>query len=216
MTVMINNDADKFTEHLLAINDAINLESCARLWQNIATHYSESKRAYHNLNHLQQLFTQFEQIEQQLAQPNIVALALYYHDVIYDPKRSDNELKSAEYAVRHLQDYLSAEQCRRLHALIIMTADHQLDDSADLDAAYLLDMDLSILGTEWSDYQHYAQAVRQEYQHVTTEDYRIGRVQVLRGLLAHSQLYLTEYYYERLERHARSNIQREISALLEG
>ncbi len=144
-------------------------------------------------------------------------MALYFHDVIYEPTRSDNELKSAEYAVAALRCYLSEEQCQYIYALIMMTATHQLnewtDPNKDSDAAYLLDMDLSILGAPWSEYQQYAQAVHQEYAHIAKEDYRTGRIAVLEKLLTHPMLYLTEYYHARLEEQARNNIKREITLL---
>ena len=206
-----------FEWHLTAINNAIEPAILKALWQDIAVRYNESQRAYHSLQHIQQLFSQFEQIKHQLHEPHIIALALYYHDVIYDPRRSDNELKSAEYAVEALKGYLSAEQCQHIYALIMMTATHELHECLDKDtvsdAAYLLDMDLSILGTPWSEYQVYAQAVRQEYRHIANEDYRTGRIAVLQKLLAHPVLYLTAYYHNYFEVQARDNIKREISLL---
>jgi len=209
-----------FDWHLTAINNAIKLAKVNALWQDIAVRYNESQRAYHSLQHIQQLFSQFEQIKHQLHEPHIIALALYYHDVIYDPRRSDNELESAEYAVEALKGYLSAEQCQHIYALIMMTASHQIadiDEGSDKarksDAAYLLDMDLSILGASWPEYERYAQAVHQEYAHISNIDYRVGRIAVLTGLLAHPTLYLTDYYYARLEEQARQNIKREIKIL---
>ncbi len=206
-----------FEKHLTVLNSGIEPERVNRLWQDIASRYSETVRAYHTLEHLQQLFTQFEKIEHKLQQPSIIAIALFYHDVIYGPKRSDNELKSAVYASEVLNEYLTIEQIKRIYTLIIMTADHQLndldsDDKEASDAAYLLDMDLSILGAPWPDYEQYAKAVRQEYSHVTVADYRAGRTKVLQGLLAHPRLYLTDYY-QRLESQARQNIEREITLL---
>ena len=206
-----------FSMHLSALNSAITPAVITDLWQDIATRYNEPQRAYHTLKHIQQLFEQFDQIKDKLYEPHIIALALYYHDVIYEPRRSDNELKSAEYAVEALKDYLSAEQCQHIYALIMMTATHQLnewtDPNKDSDAAYLLDMDLSILGAPWYQYDQYAQAVRQEYVHVAKEDYRTGRITVLQKLLTHTTLYLTDYYHSRLEEQARDNIKHEISLL---
>ena len=183
--------------------------------------YNEPQRAYHSLQHIQQLFGPYDQVKGNLHEPHIIALAIYYHDVIYEPTRSDNELKSAEYAVESLTGYLNAEQCQHIYALIMMTASHQVDKWSDetnegekySDAAYLLDMDLSILGSSWSVYEHYSHAVRQEYAHVSDDDYRVGRMAVLKELLAHPTLYLTDYYYERLEKQARKNIEHEITLL---
>ncbi|MGP9690841.1 hypothetical protein [Psychrobacter sp. NC44] len=210
-----------FTRHLSAISSYITPENASILWQDIAMRYNEPQRAYHSLQHIQQLFGQFDQVKNNLHEPHIIALALLYHDVIYEPTRSDNELKSAEYAVESLTGYLSAEQCQHIYTLIMMTASHQIDKWSNKvkereeysDAAYLLDMDLSILGSSWSVYEHYSHAVRQEYAHVSDDDYRVGRMAVLKELLAHPTLYLTDYYYERLEKQARKNIEHEITLL---
>ena len=203
----------RFVQTLLAIDNTITSAISQALWQDIRQHYNEAHRAYHNLSHLKQLFIQFDDIKQHLQQPYLVALALYYHDVIYDPTRTDNEAKSAGYAVEQLQSYLNAKQCQRICTLIMMTAAHQLSDNTDRDAAYLLDMDLSILGAPWANYKKYAQAVRQEYAHVSDAEYCTGRASVLNSLLAHPALYLTDYYYSRLEKQARANIKREIILL---
>ena len=207
----------RFAMYLAAIANNIDPVEVQALWQTVNTRYNEAQRAYHTLSHIEQLFAQFEQVESQLDEPHIIALALYYHDVIYEPTRSDNELKSAEYAIESLSPYLTTEQCQRIYVLIMMTATHQLDELMDAnkrsDAAYLLDMDLSVLGTAWSEYAQYASAVRQEYAHVPVTDYRTGRTAVLKGLLAHPRLYLTDFYFERLEKPARDNIKREITAL---
>ena len=206
-----------FEWHLTAINNAIEPAILIALWQDIAVRYNESQRAYHSLRHVQQLFTQFAQIKHHLNEPHIIALALFYHDVIYAPTRADNELKSAEYAVEALRPYFSAAQCQYIYALIMMTANHKLAECSNaqknFDSAYLLDMDLSILGASWSEYEQYAQAVRQEYAHVSNIDYRVGRIAVLTELLAHPTLYLTDYYSTRLETQARQNIKREIKIL---
>ncbi|CAM3596888.1 hypothetical protein GCM10016272_20750 [Psychrobacter glaciei] len=206
-----------FAMHLSAIANDIDRVEVEMLWQAAATRYNEAHRAYHTLHHIKQLFAQFEQVKHNLYEPHIIALALHYHDVIYEPTRADNELKSADYAVEALQKYLSAEQCQHIYALIMMTATHQLDALADddkcSDAAYLLDMDLSVLGAAWSEYEAYASAVRKEYAHVPATDYCIGRTAVLKGLLAHPRLYLTDYYFERLEKQARDNIKRELTSL---
>ena len=206
-----------FAQHFTAINSAVESEKVNNLWQDIAIRYSENQRAYHSLQHIEQLFAQFKQIKHILNEPHIIALALFYHDVIYAPTRSDNELKSAEYAVEALRPYFSAAQCQYIYALIMMTANHKLAECSNaqknFDSAYLLDMDLSILGASWLEYEQYAQAVRQEYAHVSNADYSVGRRAVLTGLLAHLKLYLTDYYYDRLEKQARQNIKREIKIL---
>lgn len=207
----------RFFVHLSAMNSDVTLAEAKTLWLDIAALYNETQRTYHSLCHIDQLFGEFDRIAAHLHEPHLIALALFYHDVIYNPARSDNELKSAAYAVETLRCYLSDEQCQHIYALIMMTANHQLDELTDnqkrSDAAHLLDMDLSILGTPWPEYERYAQTIRQEYAHVPIKDYRLGRITILEKLLAHPQLYLTAYYHQRLEVQARENIEREIMLL---
>ena len=206
-----------FAQHLSTMTSDISPKQIDRLWQDIVTRYGEPQRAYHTLNHIEQLLVQLENINHILSEPHITALALYYHDVIYDPTRFDNELKSTEFATDALGPYLSTEQCQHIHVLIMMTANHQIDMLVDRDkyndAAYLLDMDLSMLGAPWSAYEQYAKAIRQEYAHVADDNYRDGRTAVLQGLLAHPKLYLTDHYYNQLETQARNNIKRELTLL---
>ncbi|MGP9556114.1 HD domain-containing protein [Psychrobacter sp. AOP7-A1-24] len=206
-----------FAQHLSALTSDISPKQIDRLWQDVAMHYGEPQRAYHTIDHIEQLLLQFESIKHHLTEPHIIALALYYHDVIYDPTRSDNELKSAEFATNALNPYLSSKHCQQIYALIMMTANHQIDALIDNDkyndAAYLLDMDLSILGALWSTYQQYANEVRQEYAHVLDNNYRDGRTAVLEELLAHPKLYLTDHYYDQLETQARDNLKRELTLL---
>lgn len=209
--------SDRFTVHLSAICSDIEPVVYQTLWQDIAVRYNETTRAYHTLRHIQQLFTRFDEVEDNLNDPHIVALALYYHDVIYDPTRSDNELRSAEHSVNQLRRYLSMEQCHRIYALIMLTATHRLNEmegaNKSCDAAYLLDIDLSILGASWSDYERYTQAVRREYTHVSTAEYTTGRSAILEKLLAHSPLYLTDHYHSQLESQARQNLKQESKLL---
>lgn len=208
---------DDFLRHVQALCCDITAADAQALWQDIAARYCEPQRVYHTLDHIYQLFVQFERIKHDLDEPHLIALALYYHDVIYTPTRTDNELKSADYAREHVGPYLSKTQYQQLYDLIMMTASHQLDDTATddkrSDAAYMLDMDLSILGAPWHLYELYAQAVRQEYAHVPATRYRNGRTALLKALLTRPQLYLTEYYHERLEAQARDNITREMALL---
>ncbi|KAA0915093.1 hypothetical protein [Psychrobacter sp. ANT_WB68] len=219
--LQLKNELGKgLQQHSSALNNTITPAALEALWQDIAMRYNEIQRAYHSLQHIRQLFGQFEQVKHHLNEPHIIALALLFHDSVYEPTRSDNELKSAEYAVESLSSYLSAEQCQYIYALIMMTASHQIGQIDELiepdkysDAAYLLDMDLSILGASWSEYEQYAQAVRQEYAHISNVDYHVGRVKVLKKLLGHPTLYLTDYYHSRLEEQARENIKREIKIL---
>ena len=74
--------------------------------------------------------------------------------MIYDSKASDNEERSAEYAVR-LCEKSSIPEGQLVASLILKTKTHDAGDDAD--AQVLIDADLAILGASESDYRDYAE-----------------------------------------------------------
>ena len=63
--------------------------------QLLFNHYQESHRAYHNLSHIWNLIQIHRNFRTQLAQPDLVELVIWFHDVIYDPVSKSNEWDSA-------------------------------------------------------------------------------------------------------------------------
>lgn len=191
-------------------------------WKNIYSHYTQPHRYYHSLTHLEQMFGHFDKVESLLADPISVALAIWYHDIIYQPDHSDNERQSANYFKQQLAKQLPQQLTSRVESLIIMTADHQLQNSEDTgcsnridqDASYFLDMDLAILGADWITYLGYVKKVRLEYQQVALADYKAARSAILEGFLERDMLYFSKLFFDRYEQQARENIKREIDLLV--
>jgi predicted metal-dependent HD superfamily phosphohydrolase len=64
----------------------------------LVAHYSEPHRAYHNLAHVMDCLDQFEPVRHLAQDAAAVEIAIWYHDVIYDPRAKDNEERSADIA----------------------------------------------------------------------------------------------------------------------
>ena len=60
--------------------------------------YAEGQRAYHTLQHLGECLVHLARERDGAERPAEVALALRYHDAIYDVHRHDNEARSADWA----------------------------------------------------------------------------------------------------------------------
>ena len=60
----------------------------------LAAAYDAPARHYHNLQHIENLLGRVE--VHSLHDPVVVGLAVWFHDVVYDPLRPDNEAQSAE------------------------------------------------------------------------------------------------------------------------
>ncbi len=67
----------------------------------------------------------------------------------------------------------------------------------DLD--YLLDIDLAILGSHPNRFDDYHAQIRQEYTWVNDLIYRYKRKSALKKFYAKDRIYLTDYFYDRLE-----------------
>lgn len=184
-------------------------------FDDLLARYAEPHRHYHTIEHLGEVLALLEEVVDEVRPPHAdaVRLAAWFHDAVYDPRARDNEAASAQLARRVLGGIgLPATTVDEVARLVELTADHVADRS-DLDAAILLDADLSILGSPADRYDRYARDIRAEYAHVAGDDYRRGRLAVLEGFLARDHLYLTDAVHRDLDERARANLRREITAL---
>jgi predicted metal-dependent HD superfamily phosphohydrolase len=175
--------------------------------------YSEEHRFYHNLSHIDALLSLAENLKKSFSDFDSVKLAIWFHDAVYDPRRSDNEVKSAELAVVNLSHLsLPENKIRKIEKMILATERH---DAArlDEDGKLFLDLDLSILGADAETYQIYARAVRREYFFVPEALYRRSRERILKNFLRREFIYYTSEMRFRLEARARRNVGNEIKEL---
>ncbi|MBJ6142509.1 hypothetical protein [Hymenobacter sp. BT559] len=184
--------------------------------QRLAAAYDAPERHYHTLGHIENLLTRVG--AHTLQDPVAVELAVWYHDAVYNALGSDNEAKSAEWALAFLQETsLAPARCERVADLIRRTQDHtQPQPPADTDLLLFLDADLSILGASEMAYWDYARQIRREYQLVPEEPYRSGRSKVLAKLLAAPVLFHMPVLREELDAPARRNLQAELDAWEQG
>jgi len=174
--------------------------------------YSQPQRAYHNAAHIEDCLTLFDSARQLAKQPDEVEAAIWFHDVVYDSKSSDNEERSAFWAVETLKaGAVDPDVLRRIAALIMATKHDR--DPASPDEALLIDVDLSILGRAPEEFAAYDAAIRREYSFVPDDQYRAGRAKVLEGFLHRDAVYLTELFRERFEAPARRNLEQAINRL---
>lgn len=174
--------------------------------------YGEPGRHYHTVEHLAAVVDSLHGCRQEANDLATLLLAAFWHDVIYDPRRSDNEECSVAYAAAALDGLgVPATVIDRVQALILKTKRHEAD-VADTDACLLLDADLAILGAAEGDYDRYARKIRQEYEWVPEEAYRAGRAAVLQQFLRRERIFRTRQF-ACLEESARRNLAREIASL---
>ena len=65
--------------------------------------YTAPERHYHDLRHVAECLREFDSVRHLAANPQAVEAAIWFHDVVYDGHRQDNEERSAEWAEESLQ-----------------------------------------------------------------------------------------------------------------
>src|SRR5436190_8726878 len=61
------------------------------VFRELCQRYAEPHRAYHNITHLAECLEELSQSAHSAKDPRAVAIALWFHDAVYDPRRTDNE-----------------------------------------------------------------------------------------------------------------------------
>ena len=178
--------------------------------------YAQPQRAYHTAQHLRECFAHLRQARAALSQLEIseIALALWYHDAVYRPQRSDNEARSAHWLrVRAQQFGISPSGIERLAAMILATR-HGIGTLPDEpQTQLLLDIDLAILACAPARFREYCAQIRFDYAFVPEAIFVAKRAQVLREFLTQRKIYHSAFG-ARFEAAARLNLTAEILKLV--
>jgi len=181
----------------------------------LVTKYREEHRSYHNLEYIQECLGQLASARSFAVQPDVIELAIWFHDAVYDPRSADNEEQSAELARAFCETMLlPSVLSERTATLILVTKTHLPGDDAD--AELLVDIDLSILGQSRDRFARYEEAIRQEYSWVPDAAFREGRTAVLEKFLSRARIYSTAHFRDRYEDSARANLRWSVERLAVG
>lgn len=163
---------------------------------------SEPHRHYHTLAHIRHMLAHLSEAD---ASREMIA-AIWLHDIVYDPRASDNEEKSAEQALR---DLVGTDIDASLVAeLTLGTKRHEAGSEVQ---NLLNDLDLGIFSAPRAAYARYAEQIRHEYGFVPHAVYRPNRAVVLERFDA-GRIYRTSGFAA-CEGGAHANLRWEIAML---
>lgn len=198
-------------DHWLPLAERMGIVVDVAEWhERLVKAYGESQRAYHSLQHLEECLSVLDEVKGFMQNPDLIEMALWFHDAVYDPKSGENEALSAEWAIEALGGTAAAHEVARL---IMLTKLHQPGEGAD--DAWIIDIDLAIFAQTASRVLEYERQIREEYAWVPEEVYREKRAEVLRGFLAREPIYRTPWVRERFEARAKENLRRLIGLVSE-
>ena len=185
----------------------------ASWYQGVLDAYGDPARHYHNLRHVCACLEMADALQEVASDFDAVRAALWFHDIVYDPRSATNEHDSAVSFLRFAQSAkLDPDRTREVVRLIELTAGHEVKEN-DRNGAVMMDADLAILGASSTEYRDYAAGIRAEYAMVPIRDYARKRSEILACFVERPVLFQTAWMRERRERQARLNLRTEIEEL---
>lgn len=153
----------------------INLSSIKKI-------YDEPHRFYHNWNHISNMF--YKAMEYNWLSDEL-GIAILFHDIIYDPKRKDNEEKSCETLSACMHDYVV--MVSDINEAIMATKTHIINPNSSVLISYLCDLDMEIVYSPLHEFIEYEKQISKEYQFVNYDEYRRKRIEFLESVNAPSE-----------------------------
>lgn len=181
-------------------------------FNSIVHYYSTENRAYHNLSHIKALIHLYDEFKRDAGYDPIL-FAIWFHDIIYDTRRNDNENISADFAREALGTLVVPAGIVCEVDLMIRATKHHGGGHLTADGELFLDLDISILGASPDLYQQYSDAIRKEYNWVPWSTYRQARSAILRNFLQRQRIFFTDQIEARFGHGARRNLEQELKEL---
>ena len=166
--------------------------------------YSAPGRYYHTHQHIVECLGIFDECGDGGVRRDEVEYALWLHDIIHEPLRSDNEARSANLALSWLPAG-GEGRTDRIRALILATQHRAPPGSAD--EALIQDIDLAILGAPPVRFAEYELQIRREYEAVPLLIFRSQRRAILEGFLGRESIFNLPWFRARYEAQARENLE---------
>ena len=183
----------------------------AEVYRDLRAHYSEGHRRYHTPAHIAHCLKLFDLASHKMDEPDAVEMSIWFHDAIYDGSASDNEERSARYFIQTCGSDVDQAFQSKVHDLIMVTVHKELPLTPD--QRYMVDIDLSSFGLPWKKFLEDSEAVREEFRHLSDQEFYSAQTQFLQKLVARKHFCFTEFFRDRHEKTARRNIARYLDLL---
>ncbi len=189
-------------------------ERCLETYQHIIhASYTEPHRRYHTDDHIANCIEVVDKCIPYVRDVASIVLALFFHDIVYDPKEGGNEKASAALLYRMSEKLRIPVTTYGLAEGAILATTHKAEPQNDVDR-YVVDVDLSVLAWPEEKYDRdYAWKVREEYSFVPDKIFKEERAKILEEFVERPFIYNTKFFRVALEQAARDNLRREIGFL---
>ena len=143
--------------------------------------WNESHRSYHTLNHLNDLIEQINENKAKYSETEYEKLLItsLFHDCVYEPMKSDNEEKSADFFMECCQDKLSLDNID-IKNMILDTKTHKATTNLSESFNYY---DMNIVERDFDSLLEWEKGIHEEFKGYGNEAYRQGRLKFLESLM---------------------------------
>ncbi|MCZ6667783.1 MAG: hypothetical protein O6932_03865 [Gammaproteobacteria bacterium] len=199
------HDTDRFQQlwRRCLLDQAI--DNSTIIHQYLIEAYSETQRVYHTLHHIQHCLSLFDKISSELQNPDAVELAIWFHDLVYQPGAADNEQLSADQFMEMTRGIFDAPLRSTVVELIMATL-HCGTDIDNSDTKYMVDIDLSSFGLPWPEFLRDSNNIREEMGCLSDEVFYRKQIAFQRNLLDQPRFFKSDYFYDHYENQARKNL----------
>ncbi|MGJ8558826.1 MAG: HD domain-containing protein [Litorimonas sp.] len=194
-----------------ALTQRLGLDPSQDTFETLQRFHGQRHRHYHTAEHINACLRHLDERRDLAIRPDLIEIAIWFHDAVYKPFSKTNEADSAEMAKDVLRGQLPSADVTIVETMILLTQNHGQTD--DPDTALMLDIDLSILATPPDIYDDYTRDIRREYRWVPGPMFRKGRAKMLRHFLAMDRIYKTETLRQEWDAKARVNMARELTVM---
>ena len=181
------------------------------VWDLLIQHYSSKNRHYHNFNHILHCCKEMDLVEDYIDDPHAVFMAIVFHDVICIPLAADNEIRSANVFETIHRSSFDEGFIQRVKQLILSTTFGYIPIVND--EKIIRDIDLSSFALPWELFVKDCLAVRAEHVNEGDRVFYPGKLKFLNSLLGRPRIFISDFFHQRYEARARTNISQYIQYL---
>lgn len=180
-------------------------DKCADLYQQLIGLYGQNHRVYHTLTHIESCFKIFRDVVDQVENPDALALAIWFHDAIYEIDASDNEQRSADWFMKESNGIFPDRLRNRVYSHIMATL-HCGKEIDHPDGQIMVDIDLFSFGKPWPEFLQDSQKVRAEKSDVSDQEFYRKQCGFQKFLLRRPRFFQSDYFFRHYESRARQNL----------
>ena len=207
MTVMNRRACDYNRFQLLWSHCLVDsaIDESTIIHQQLVDSYNKPQRYYHTLDHIEHCLSLFDKISSKLQSPQALELAIWFHDVVYQPGATNNEQLSADQFMQTTKNRFDDSLRNTVYQHIMATL-HLHSEMNHADTKYMVDIDLSSFGLPWPEFIHDSENLRREMAHLSNADYCRKQSAFQQALMDRPRFFRSDYFYQNYESQARQNL----------